>query len=157
MDTTDSIIACWRKAERLHHKMDQAYDLMAITLRARPANDEALGRAQAEADALGKRYERLCERICRTEAASIEDVLAKLECAARCIRDTLPDGKDPEQACDIELRFVFAVERDVRRLIADARRRGKRGRPRASSTRRDKDPSTAAPLRDAQNPAGRVT
>jgi hypothetical protein len=128
--------------------MDDAYERLARTLCEHPADAEILSRAQAQADALGKRYERLCERICRTEAASIEGVLAKLECAARCIRDTLPDGKDPEQAGDIELRFVFAVERDVRRLIADPRRRGKRGRPRASSKSRDKDPSTAAPLRD---------
>ena len=127
MSTTDSIIACWREAQRLHQKMGQAYDRLAVTLRERPADDDALSRAQAQADALGKRYERLCERLCRTEAANLEGVLAKLECATRCIRDIVPEGKDPEQACDIELRFVFAVEGDVRRLIDDGRRRVKRG------------------------------
>jgi hypothetical protein len=64
---------------------------------------------------------------CRTEAATLEEVLAKLECATQCIRDIVPDGKDPEQACDIELRFVFALERDVGRLVADKLRREKRG------------------------------
>ena len=53
----------------------------------------------------------------------------RLRCATRCIRDIVPDERDPEQACDIELRFVFAVERDVRRLIANARRNINRRRP----------------------------
>jgi hypothetical protein len=44
-------------------------------------------------------------------------VLVKLQCATRCIRYIVPEGEDPEQACDIELRFVFAMERDVRRLM----------------------------------------
>jgi hypothetical protein len=44
-------------------------------------------------------------------------VLAKLRCATRCIRDALPPAVDPESACDIELRFVFALERDVTRLL----------------------------------------
>ena len=127
MSTTDSITACWREAQRLRQRVDEAYERLARTLREHPADDEALSRAQARADTLGKRYERLCERICRTQAASIEEVLAKLECAARCIRDTLPDGKEPEQACDIEFRFVFAVERDVRRLMAQASRVATRG------------------------------
>jgi hypothetical protein len=53
-------------------------------------------------------------------------VLAKLQCATRCIRDIVPIGRDPEQACDIELRFVFAVERDVRRLVAGQWRNARR-------------------------------
>jgi len=148
VSTTDSIIACWREAQRLHQKMSQAYDRLAVTLRERPADDDALSRAQAQADALGKRYERLCERLCRTEAANLEGVLAKLECATRCIRDIVPEGKDPEQACDIELRFVFAVERDVRRLVADARRSTSRRRPGVTQRNRETTPrATARPLR----------
>ena len=129
MTTTVSISASWRKAQRLHEKMDAAYERLARTLRERPADDEALGRAQAQADALGRRYGRVCERICRTAAATLDEVLVKLQCATRCIRDIVPDGIDPEKACDIELRFVFAVERDVRRLTANARRNINRRRP----------------------------
>ena len=58
-------------------------------------------------------------------------MLAKLRCATRCIRDTVPEGKDPERVCDIELRFVFALERDVARLIAEARRGVGKGGPEA--------------------------
>jgi hypothetical protein len=41
----------------------------------------------------------------------------------------VPEGKDPERVCDIELRFVFALERDVARLIARARRRVNKSDP----------------------------
>jgi hypothetical protein len=119
--TTNSL-RFWREAQHLRQKMNDAYERLASTMRQRPADNEALSQAQAEADALGKRYERLCERICRTEAASFEEVLAKLQCATRCIQDVVPEGTDPEQACDIELRFVFAVERGVRHLLAGALR-----------------------------------
>jgi hypothetical protein len=132
MSITNLITVSWEEARQLHQKMDAAYHRLAKIMRERPADDLALSCAQAEADALGKRYERLCDRICRTEAATLEEVLAKLECATQCIRDIVPDGKDPEQACDIELRFVFTLERDVGRLIADKQRREKRGRPGAS-------------------------
>jgi hypothetical protein len=57
-------------------------------------------------------------------------VLAKLQCATRCIRDIVPEAADPEEDRDIELRFVFAVERDVRRLVA-ATRSSKGGRRRS--------------------------
>ena len=109
--------------------MDDAYERLARTVRQRPADDRALSQAQAQADALGKKYERVCKRICRTAAATLDEVLVKLQCATRCIRDIVPNERDPEQACDIELRFVFAVERDVRRLIANARRNINRRRP----------------------------
>ena len=52
-------------------------------------------------------------------ATSLEGVLAKLRCATGCIRDIAPEGKDPEKVCDIDLWFVFALERDIRRLLAD--------------------------------------
>jgi hypothetical protein len=137
MSTSGSVIAFWQKAREIHQHMGAAYDDLTKVLRERPADNEGLSRAQAKADALGTRYERFCDRICRTEATTLEGVLAKLECAKQCIRDIVPDGTDPEETCDIELRFVFAVERDVRRLIAGARRPIKRGRsgtraPRAS-------------------------
>jgi hypothetical protein len=124
MRFTKSVRVSWDEAQRLHQQMDKAYGRFAQILRDRPADDEALGRAQAQADALGKRYERLCEWICRAKAATFEDVLVKLECAAQCIRNIVPDGTDPERACDIELRIVLVLERDVRRLVADARRDG---------------------------------
>jgi hypothetical protein len=126
VNTTYSIITCWREAQRVRREMDDAYERLVRALRERPADHEGLRRTQAQADALGKRHERLCEQICRTQAESIGDVLAKLQCATGCIRDIVPEGTDPEQACDIEVRFIFAVERDIRRLIADvvARRTG---------------------------------
>ena len=121
MTTTVSISASWREAQRLHEKMEDAYERLARTLRERPADDKALSRAQAQVDALGKKYERVCDRICRTAAATLDEVLVKLQCATRCIRNIVPKGTDPEEACDVELRFVFAVERDVRRLVAGER------------------------------------
>jgi hypothetical protein len=132
MGINNLIAASWREAQQLHQKMDAAYHRLAKIMRERPADDLALSCAQADADALGKRYERLCDRICRSKAATLEDVLVKLECATQCIRDIVPDGKNPERACDIELRFVFTLERDVGRLVADKRRREKRGATRAS-------------------------
>jgi hypothetical protein len=70
-------------------------------------------------------------------AATLDEVLVKLRCATQCIRDILPERTDPEKACDIELRFVFAVERDVRRLIANARRNINRRRPRVTPGNRE--------------------
>jgi hypothetical protein len=119
MSTSGSVIAFWQKAREIYQHMGMAYEDLTKMLREQPIDNEALCSAQAKADALGTRYERFCDRICRTEATTLEGVLAKLECAKQCIRDIVPDGTDPEETCDIELRFVFAVERDVRRLIAD--------------------------------------
>jgi hypothetical protein len=134
-DIAEPVIALYERVARLHHTMDDAYGRLAKALRERRGGEQSLSRAQSGADSVGKTYERLCDRICRTEATSLEGVLAKLQCATQCIRDTVPEGIDPEQACDIELRFVFAVERDVRRLIAGARRPIKRGRSGASAKR----------------------
>src|SRR5215472_3598809 len=114
----DALTTLWQRALRLHQEMCLAYDRIGETQRERPGDDAALSQAQARAEALGRRYERLCERIYRAEPRTLEGVLAKLRCATRCIRDTLPEGRDPERVCDIELRFVFALERDVARLIA---------------------------------------
>ena len=41
----------------------------------------------------------------------------------------MPEGKDPERVCDIELRFVFALERDVARLLAQTRHRERKAPP----------------------------
>jgi hypothetical protein len=128
-ESAEPVIVLCDGVVRLHHQMEDAYERLAKTLSERPGDEQALSRAQSRADVLGKRYERLCDRICRTEAATLDGVLAKLQCATRCIRDIVPEGKDPELACDIELRFAFAVERDVRRLIANARRTMSRRRP----------------------------
>ena len=124
----DPVVALWHDGRRRRQQMNAAYHHLSAFLRVQPDDERAINEAQARADALGQLYEQTCDEICNTGASSLEGVLAKLQCATQCIRDTLPDGKEPEQACDIELRFVFAVERDVRRLIADARHRGKRGR-----------------------------
>ena len=149
MDSPGSIIMSWREAQRLHQRMDDEYERMARVPGEGAADDHSLRRAQVQADVLGKRYERLCERICRSDAPSFEDVLAKLQCATQCIREILPEGTDPEQDCDIELRFVFAVQRDVRRLIAKARRSQDRRRP--GPIPRNREPTSSArgrPLRD---------
>jgi hypothetical protein len=147
----DSVVALWQDAQRRHLKMDSAYEALSAVLRVQPGDECAISEAQARADALGKRYEQTCDEICKTPAGSLEGVLAKLQCAAQCIRDIVPKGTDPEEACDIELRFVFAVERDVRRLIADARRRVKRGRPRASAISRDRTISVTNRHADARS------
>jgi hypothetical protein len=55
--------------------------------------------------------------LCNTEAHTFKGVLAKLRCAARCIRDTVPPTNDPKLTCDIELRLVFSLERDLERLL----------------------------------------
>jgi hypothetical protein len=102
--------------------MDASYNDVSAAVRDHSAAGALIADAQAAADNLGRQYDQLCDRICKTEARTLAGVFAKLQCATRCIRDVLPDGKDPEQVCDIELRFVFAVERDVRRLMAGERR-----------------------------------
>jgi hypothetical protein len=114
----DPAIALWQDARRRRHQMDTAYRELSAVLRAQPRDELAIGEAQARADALGQRYEQTCDEVCEKPAVSLQGVLAKLQCATRCIRDIVPEGADPEQVCDIELRFVFAVERDVRRLVA---------------------------------------
>jgi hypothetical protein len=128
MTVVEPVIAASKKAAQVHQEMDEAYKQLAETLRERPDDEKALREGDALADALGRRYERLCDEICRAEARTFEGVLAKLQCATQCIRDVVPKGTDPEQTCDIELRFVFAMERDVRRLIAGERRRMSRHR-----------------------------
>jgi hypothetical protein len=114
----DPVVALWGAARRLHPRLDAAYDRVDALLRERPNDDEAIGKAHAEADRLGQAYTDLCERICQTEALTFKGVLAKLRCAARCIRDTVPPTNDPELTCDIELRLVFSLERDLERLLA---------------------------------------
>jgi hypothetical protein len=115
----DPVIVLWQTAQRLYPAMDASYNLLGKIARERPDNDHAIGEAQEHADALGRRYEQLCERICNTEATTLAGVLAKLRCATQCIRDAIPVAADPERRCDIELRFVFTLERDVERLLAE--------------------------------------
>jgi hypothetical protein len=122
-ENEDPVIAQSQDARRSRGLMDAAYHHLSAVLQAQPCDERAIGEAQARADALGQRYEQICDEVYKTPATSLEGVLAKLQCATRCIRDIVPEGTDPEQACDIELRFVFAVERDVRRLVAEAARR----------------------------------
>ncbi len=115
----DPVVALWGAAQRLHPRMDAAYDRVDVLLRECPNDDESISKAHAEADTLGQEYTDLCERICQTEAHTFKGVLAKLRCAARCIRDTVPPAIDPELTCDIELRLVFSLERDLERLLAN--------------------------------------
>jgi hypothetical protein len=115
----DPVVVLWRAARRLHSQMDAAYGRVDAQLRECPNDDESISKAHAEADRLGQAYTDLCERICRTEAHTLKGVLAKLRCAARCIRDTVPPTNDPEMTCDIELRLVFSLERDLERLLAN--------------------------------------
>ena len=123
----DPVSGLWEAAQRMHSDVDAAYNRLGAILRERADDDQAIGEAEAQADAMGRRYEQLCDQICNTEARSLEGVLAKLRCATRCIRDIMPNGKDAELACDIELRFVFAVERDVERLLFRARLKNPQG------------------------------
>ena len=130
----ETVITLCCRAVRLHREMSHAYDRIGETRRERPGDHGAIREAQQRADVLGRRYERLCERIYQAEPRTLEGVLAKLRCATRCIRDIVPEGKDPERGCDIELRFVFALERDVERLMTQARRNGRpRGQAHPSS------------------------
>ena len=157
---TEPVLALCEGVGRLHHEMDIAYQRLAQALCEHRNDEQALSRAQSRAESVGKRYERLCERICRTGVTTLEGVLAKLQCATRCIRDIVPEGTDPEQACDIELRFVFAVERDVRRWIAEKRRSKSRRRSNVIPRNRGAPSSAAAkPLRDVgtASGAGRLT
>ncbi|HEV2549955.1 MAG TPA: hypothetical protein VGU20_21775 [Stellaceae bacterium] len=156
----DPAIALWQDARRRHDQMDAAYRHLSAVLRAQPRNEQAIGEAQARADALGQRYEQACDEVYKLPATSLEGVLAKLHCATQCIRDILPEGADPEQTCDIELRFVFALERDVRRLIANGRRSMSRRRSGVTSRNRETSSSaTGKPARDVGtlDGAGRVT
>ena len=114
----DPVIAMWEAAQRLYLRMDAAYDRLDALLRECSRDDNSVGKAHARADALGREYAELCERICETQAQTWEGFLAKLRCAARCIRDAVPPANDPELTCDVELRFVFALERDLERLLA---------------------------------------
>src|SRR5690348_3131649 len=100
----DPVIALWQNAQRRHVKMDSAYDNLSAKLRVQPGDEGAISEAQARADLLGQRYHQTCDEICKTPASSLEGVLAKLQCAARCIRGIVP-RMDPEKAFDIELRF----------------------------------------------------
>jgi hypothetical protein len=129
----DPIIALWEAAQRLYPRMETAYDQLDALLRERPNDDLSVSKAHDQAEALGQEYAEQCERICRTKARTLEGVLAKLRCAARCIRDTVPPANDPELTCDIELRLVFSLLRDLELLLAAERQVSL---PRAGSMRR---------------------
>jgi hypothetical protein len=116
---TDPVIALWEAARRLHPRMAAAYDQLDALLRERPSDDQSLSKAHDQAEALGREYAELCERVCKTKARTLEGVLAKIRCAARCIRDTVPPANNPELTCDIELRLVFSLQRDLEWLLAN--------------------------------------
>jgi hypothetical protein len=116
---TDPVIALWEAARHLYPRMETAYDRLDALLRERPNDDQSVRIAHDQAEALGHEYAELCERICKTKARTLEGVLAKLRCAARCIRDTVPPANDPELTCDIELRLVFSLQRDLEWLLAN--------------------------------------
>jgi len=113
----DPVEPLWQAAQRLYRRMDGAYNRLDALLRQRPDDDKSISKAQCQADALGQEYAELCERICKTDARTLRGVLAKLRCAAQCVRDIVPPAKDPELACDIELRLVFSLHRDLERIL----------------------------------------
>jgi hypothetical protein len=115
--TADPVVVLWEAVQRLHPRMDAAYDRLDALLRERPTDDHSISKAHGEAEALGQEYAELCERMCKTDARTLKGVRAKLRCAARCIRDTVPPANDPELTCDIELRLVFSLERDLEKLL----------------------------------------
>ncbi len=115
----DPVIALWEAARHLHPQMVAAYDRLDALLREPPNDHQPVTKAHDQAEALGQEYTELCERICKTKARTLEGVLAKLKCAARCIRDTVPPANDPALTCDIELRFVFSLEQDLEWLLAN--------------------------------------
>jgi hypothetical protein len=80
----ETVITLWCRAERLHREMSHAYERIGQTQRERPGDNGAMREAQARADVLGRRYERLCERIYQAEPRTLEGVLAKPRCAIRC-------------------------------------------------------------------------
>ena len=114
---TDPVIPLCRDATRLHLKMESSYYNLYMMVR-HSSNEGAIRRAQAQADAIGRRYQQLCERIYNTRPMTLQGLLAKIRCATRCVRDALPRGADPEAACDIEVRFVLALERDLDRMLS---------------------------------------
>ena len=116
--TTDPVIVLCDEAHRLHLKMTAAYGQLDTLLRECPNDDPSIAEGHAQADALGRQYEELCDKICTSEVRTLEGALAKLRCAVRCIQDTVPPSADPALTCDIEIRFVLALERDVARLLA---------------------------------------
>jgi hypothetical protein len=150
----DPVVSLCKTAKRMWLRMDQSYSNASAALRDHPHATILIVNAQTAADDLGQQYEKLCDQICKTEARTVEGVLAKLQCAAQCIRDIVPQGTDAEQACDIELRFVFAVERDVRRLVAEVRR--SKARSGAAPRNRETSSNTRGrPLGDAGTIRGR--
>jgi hypothetical protein len=93
----DPVIALWQDARRRHHQMDAAYHQLSAVLRTQPSDEHAIVEAQARADALGQRYEQISDEICKTPAGSLGGVLAKLQCAAQCIRDIVPRARTPNR------------------------------------------------------------
>lgn len=105
--------------------MEAAYNRLDALLRECPHDDASISEAHADAEMLGRQYSDLCERICSTGARTLEGMRAKLRCAVRCIRDTVPPANEPEVKCDIELRLVFSLMRDLERLIANSGQAGR--------------------------------
>jgi hypothetical protein len=114
----DPVVSLWEAAQRFHPRMEAAYNRLDALLREHPNDVTSISEAHAEADALGHEYSDLCERICKTDAGTLEGVRAKLRCAVQCIRDTVPPSSDPDLTCDIELRLVFSLRRDLETLLA---------------------------------------
>jgi hypothetical protein len=115
----DPVVPLWEAAQRLHHRMNAAYNRLDALLHERPDDDASISEAHAEAETLGREYSDLCERICMSGARTPEGLRAKLQCAVQCIRDTVPLSSDPEVTCDIELRLVFSLRRDLETLLAN--------------------------------------
>ena len=50
----DPVVALWGAAQRLHPRMDAAYDRVDALLRECPNDDKSISKAHAEADTLGQ-------------------------------------------------------------------------------------------------------
>jgi hypothetical protein len=142
----DPVEALWQAAQRLYRRMDGAYTRLDALLRQRPNDHKSISKAQGQAEALGQEYAELCERICKTDARTLKGVLAKLRCATHCVRDIVPPAKDLELVCDIELRLVFSLQRDLERILgAPCGTATPVDTPMASMSQRLKRESKAAP------------
>ena len=89
----EPLIALWNAAQRLHQRMNAAYDRVDTLLRDCPHDDESVGNAHWPGGCTGAGIADVCERICKTEARTLEGGAAKLRCAARVLFATGASGE----------------------------------------------------------------
>jgi hypothetical protein len=112
-----SATALWSDAKRGYPEMDAAFAHVSVLVRAGvDDNDPSLIASSERAEELSHRYSDLCARVVAAPAATLADVLAKLECAAAWIEEGRA-GVAP-QSLDVEDRAVLMLCKDVRRMLA---------------------------------------